>query len=432
MIDRPEGGERAILVHLHLRDPFETADFQEFQELALSAGAEIVGTAVCSRDVPHSQYFIGTGKVEEIRILVSDLKAEIVLFDHTLTPAQERNLEREFKCRVVDRTGLILDIFAQRARSYEGKLQVELAQLKHHSTRLIRGWTHLERQKGGIGLRGGPGETQLEADRRLIRERIKYITSRLEKVKTQREQGRRARHRAELPTISLVGYTNAGKSTLFNALTGAHAWVANQLFATLDPTLRSLEMPPIGKIILADTVGFVSKLPHELVEAFRATLEEVKDADLLLHVIDSHDEAREIHISQVEEVLEQIEALEVPRIEVYNKIDLLPGAEPHVERDAEGVVRRIFVSAHTKRGLAFINEAVVERLGEGYYRGELRLAPSQGRTRAQLYDIGAVLSETQEEEGDSILKIMVSKSRWHKLCLLDPNLKKNWKDVKDE
>jgi GTP-binding protein HflX len=431
LIDRPEGGERAILVHLHLRDPFETADFQEFQELALSAGADIVGTATCSRDVPNSKYFIGTGKVDEIRALVSDLKADLVLFNNTLNPVQERNLEREFKCRVIDRTGLILDIFGQRARTYEGKLQVELAQLKHHSTRLIRGWTHLERQKGGIGLRGGPGETQLETDRRLIRNRIKDITLRLEKVRSQRGQSRRARHRALLPTIALVGYTNAGKSTLFNALTGAHAWVANQLFATLDPTLRALEVPPLGKVVFADTVGFVSKLPHNLVDAFRATLEEVKDAHLLLHIIDSQNETRESRITDVEEVLEQIEALEVPRIEVYNKIDLLPDIAPRIERDADGLVRRIFVSAHTKAGLELIIEAIVEQLGKDLLQGELRLMPSQGRIRAQLYEMGAVLAEMQEE-ADSILKIAVSEARWHKLCLLDPNLKENWKDIKNE
>jgi len=426
LIDRPQGGERAVLVHLQLplRDPQATADFQEFQELAISAGAEIVGAALCSRDAPDARYFVGTGKLEEIRNLVIEQSAELVLFDHPLSPAQERNLERALKCRVVDRIGLILHIFATRARTYEGKLQVELAQLKHHSTRLVRGWTHLERQKGGIGLRGGPGETQLEVDRRLIRAKIRSITTRLEKVRAQRKQGRRARDRAHLFTVSLVGYTNAGKSTLFNALTGAGTSVADKLFETLDPTLRSLELPVIGKVILADTVGFISKLPHELVEAFRATLEEVQDADLLLHVIDAHaHETCPAHIQQVEEVLAQIDSLAVPRIEVYNKIDLLQGVEPHIEPGTSGVAWRVFVSARAEQGLLLIQEAIIKCLASDLVEGSIHLTPEQGRIRARLYEMNVVSRETPDETGGSVLKVAIPQQRWLRLCHDYPSLK---------
>jgi GTPase len=426
LIDRPEGGERAILVHLHLREPHLTSDLQEFRELALSAGAEVIHVASSNRDVPDSKYFIGSGKVEELRELVATENIDLILFDHSLTPAQERNLERVVKCRVLDRTGLILDIFAQRARTYEGKLQVELAQLKHHATRLVRGWTHLERQKGGIGLRG-PGETQLEVDRRLIRGRIKYITARLEKVRAQRQQSRRARQKAELATVSLVGYTNAGKSSLFNALTGANVLVENKLFATLDPTLRSLELPIIGKVIFADTVGFVSKLPHDLVEAFRATLEEVKDADLLLHVIDSQDEEWRKRMTEVDEVLQTIEALAVPRIEVYNKIDLSPQVKPHIERDGEGKIHRVFVSATQDIGLDLLRDAIVERLGTEITRGQIHLEPEQARIRALLFNIGAVVKETILEDGGSLLDIAIPTLKWRRLREEEPELEKSWK-----
>jgi len=426
LIDRPEGGERAILVHLHLRDPLLTSDLQEFRELALSAGAVVVDVITSTRDVPDSKYFLGSGKVEELRAVVGPEKIDLIIFDHNLTPGQERNLERALQCRVLDRTGLILDIFAQRARTYEGKLQVELAQLKHLSSRLIRGWTHLERQKGGIGLRG-PGETQLEVDRRLIRKRIKYITERLEKVRSQREQGRKARRRASLPTVSLVGYTNAGKSTLFNALTGAEVWVANQLFATLDPTLRALNLPPIGKVICADTVGFVSKLPHDLVEAFRATLEEVKDTDLLIHVIDVHDTEWRRRIEQVEEVLQEIEALSVPRLEVYNKIDLLPAeGSAHIERDSEGKIFRVFVSAVTGEGLSLLCEALTERLGKDMMQIEVSLLASQARARALLYEAGVVVEESHLDSGGFKLRVVVPSIKWQNLCEQAPELKKSW------
>ena len=324
--ERHEGGERAILVHLEGLDEQRQEDPQEFIELVRSAGAENAGFLTISRHQPTPRFLIGSGKVDELRALVKASEGELVIFNHTLTPSQERNLERELECRVIDRTGLILDIFAQRARTHEGKLQVELAQLDHLSTRLVRGWTHLERQKGGIGLRG-PGETQLETDRRLLRVRIKQITKRLEKVRSQRDQARRARRRAEIPVVSLVGYTNAGKSTLFNTLTVSEVYAADQLFATLDPTLRRIDLADIGPVILADTVGFIRHLPHKLVEAFRATLEESSQADLLLHVIDAADEERESNVDQVHHVLGEIGALELPMLEVYNKIDLIDGFE---------------------------------------------------------------------------------------------------------
>lgn len=426
MIDRPEGGERAILIHLHLRAESKHSDLQEFQELARSAGAFVVDYVTSVRDAPDSKYFIGSGKVDELKSRVAAEKVELLIFDHILSPSQERNLEKAIQCRVLDRTGLILDIFAQRARTYEGKLQVELAQLQHHSTRLVRGWTHLERQKGGIGLRG-PGETQLEVDRRLIRKRIKNITERLEKVRQQREQGRRARRKVELPTVSLVGYTNAGKSTLFNALTGSDVFVANQLFATLDPTLRALKLPKIGKVVFADTVGFVSKLPHDLIDAFRATLEEVQDADLLLHIIDTNDEEWRLRIEQVEEVLEEIGALSVPRLEVYNKIDLVPSIRPHSERDSQGKITRVYVSATQKLGLEELSLAIVERLGSDLLKGELKLGPEQARARALLYDIGAVLAETNEDEGGWTIEVALPVLKWRRICQEEPELERSWK-----
>ena len=358
--ERPGGGERAILVHLDGQDPAAREDPQEFQELARSAGAEAVGFVNVARHQPSAKFLIGSGKVEELHDLVKDGEAELVIFNHTLTPSQERNLERALECRVLDRTGLILDIFAQRARTHEGKLQVELAQLEHMSTRLVRGWTHLERQKGGIGLRG-PGETQLETDRRLLRVRIRQIKQRLEKVRGQREQARRGRRRADIPSVSLVGYTNAGKSTLFNALTESDVYAANQLFATLDPTLRRLELDDVGPVVLADTVGFIRHLPHKLVESFRATLEESSNADLLLHVIDAHEPERDQQIEQVLAVLGEIGANELPMLEVYNKVDLMEGIEPQIQRDADGKPQRVWVSARDGSGAPGHCRAVGQR-----------------------------------------------------------------------
>lgn len=334
-------------------------DLDEFQELAASAGARVLAAITGSRQTPDPKYFIGTGKAEEIRQQVLAHQVQLVLINHNLSPTQERNLERLLQCRVLDRTGLILDIFAQRARSFEGKLQVELAFLNHMATRLVRGWTHLERQRGGIGLRGGPGETQLEVDRRLIRNRIKSIKQRLEKVRKQREQGRRARSKAVIPTVALVGYTNVGKSTLFNLLTGSDVYAANKLFATLDPTLRRVFIPGGGPVILADTVGFIRHLPHQLVEAFRATLEEVSKADLLLHVVDTHDSQRSAHIAQVNSVLDEIGASEVPRIMVYNKIDLCPDIIPHVDPAYEDHPACVWVSAEKKQGIDELKELLL-------------------------------------------------------------------------
>ncbi|MCQ2045479.1 GTP-binding protein HflX [Stutzerimonas stutzeri] len=412
--ERPGGGERAILVHLDGQDPAAREDPQEFQELARSAGAEAVGFVNVARHQPSAKFLIGSGKVEELHDLVKDGEAELVIFNHTLTPSQERNLERALECRVLDRTGLILDIFAQRARTHEGKLQVELAQLEHMSTRLVRGWTHLERQKGGIGLRG-PGETQLETDRRLLRVRIRQIKQRLEKVRGQREQARRGRRRADIPSVSLVGYTNAGKSTLFNALTESDVYAANQLFATLDPTLRRLELDDVGPVVLADTVGFIRHLPHKLVESFRATLEESSNADLLLHVIDAHEPERDQQIEQVLAVLGEIGANELPMLEVYNKVDLMEGIEPQIQRDADGKPQRVWVSARDGLGLDLVRQAIAELLGNDLFVGTLRLPQRLGRLRAQFFELSAVQRETHDEEGGSLLEVRLPRIELNRL-----------------
>ncbi|HHJ1296120.1 GTPase HflX [Pseudomonas sp. P1B16] len=412
--ERHGGGERALLVHLEGQNPEAREDPQEFQELALSAGADIVSLVTVSRHQPTAKYLIGSGKVEELRDRVKADEVDLVIFNHTLTPSQERNLERVFECRVLDRTGLILDIFAQRARTHEGKLQVELAQLEHMSTRLVRGWTHLERQKGGIGLRG-PGETQLETDRRLLRVRLRQIKARLEKVRSQREQARRGRRRAELPSVSLVGYTNAGKSTLFNALTQSDVYAADQLFATLDPTLRRLELDDLGPIVLADTVGFIRHLPHKLVEAFRATLEESSNSDLLLHVIDAHEPDRMEQIEQVLAVLGEIGAEGLPILEVYNKLDLLEDVEPQIQRDADGKPERVWVSARDGRGLELVGQAIAELLGDDLFVGTLCLEQRFARLRAQFFALGAVQSEEHDEEGRSLLSVRLPRVELNRL-----------------
>jgi GTP-binding protein HflX len=401
--ERPKSGERAVLVHLELGGGSAQEDPRELEELVLSAGGDPVEFVFGQRDRPDPRHFVGTGKLAEIEAAVRGHDAALVIFNHALSPSQERNLERVLGCRVIDRTGLILDIFAQRARSHVGKLQVELAQLRHMSTRLVRGWTHLERQKGGIGLRG-PGETQLETDRRLLRDRIRLLLRRLEKVHSQREQGRRARQRAEVPTVSLVGYTNAGKSTLFNTLTGAGVYAADQLFATLDPTMRRCTLPDGRPMVLADTVGFVRHLPHQLVEAFRATLEEAQLADLLLHVIDASAADREDTSFEVEKVLGEIGADRVRRLDVYNKIDLLEAA-PRIDRGEDGKPVRVWVSAQSGAGLDLLREAIAELLEQDLVQECLPITPAQGRLRARLYEKGAVLAEHVDELGQISLEI---------------------------
>jgi GTP-binding protein HflX len=398
MIDRPDGGERAVLVHIHFPAGGMQEDLQEFEDLVRSSGADITSIITGNRKSPEAKYFIGSGKAEEVKQSVKAHDAQLVIVNHALSPSQERNLEKLLECRVVDRTGLILDIFAQRARSFEGKLQVELALLKHSSTRLVRGWTHLERQAGGIGMRG-PGETQLETDRRLIRGRIKYISERLIKVRQQRDQSRQARRKAIVPTVALVGYTNAGKSTLFNKLTGADVYIANRLFATLDPTLRRIELPELGPVILADTVGFIRHLPHDLVEAFQATLEEVAEADLLLHVVDASDDRRQANILQVDEVLKSIDAENVPQVLVYNKIDACEEFDVGVDRNMDSEVRRIRISAQENLGLDDLKNSIIELLGKDIVQRQLVLTPSDAKLRAELYQLGAVVSEQIDDDG---------------------------------
>lgn len=403
--ERPDsGGEEAVLVHVDFPEGANREDINEFRELVISAGADPVELVTTKRDVPHVKTFVGKGKVEEIAEMVRLHDVSLVIFNHALSPSQERNIEREIKCRVLDRTGLILDIFAQRARTHEGKLQVELAQLQHQSTRLVRGWTHLERQKGGIGMRG-PGETQLETDRRLLRERVKSIHARLDKVRSQRDQSRRARQRSDVPTVAIVGYTNAGKSTLFNALTQAEVYAADQLFATLDPTLRRLDIDDIGEIVLADTVGFIRHLPHKLVEAFRATLQEAAEAQLLMHVIDCASPERDGNIEQVETVLGEIQADELPELRVYNKIDLLDSATPRIDRNADGVPVAVWVSAQERLGFDLLCQAISELLGEELFEGSLTLPPTDARLRAILYESGGVQHEDYTDNGESVVQI---------------------------
>lgn len=404
--ERPDSGELAVLVHLELSNADAINDPREFEELVLSAGGDPAHFISGQRPAPHSKFFIGTGKLDELKQAVTQHEAEVVIFNHELSPSQERNLEKALECRVLDRTGLILDIFAQRARTHEGKLQVELAQLDHMSTRLIRGWTHLERQKGGIGMRG-PGETQLETDRRLLRARIKSINKRLDKVRKQREQGRRARSRAEVPTVSLVGYTNAGKSTLFNRITDAAVYAKDQLFATLDPTMRRIELDQIGSAILADTVGFISNLPHKLVESFRATLEEASNADLLLHVIDYVDDERHRNVEQVGEVLREIGASELPQLLVYNKIDLIEGFQPKIERNESGQAVAVWLSAQEGKGIDLLFEAIVDVLSCDIVHTGVVLKPEHGRLRAKLFKNNSVVNENYLDDGGSELEIRI-------------------------
>jgi len=397
LFERPQSGERAILVHASPEGAPDDSETDEFVELARSAGAVIVDQIVSARKRPDARYFIGKGKLEEVSASMVANDAELIICSAALSPSQERNLERQLKCRVLDRAGLILDIFSQRARSFEGQLQVELAQLRHLSTRLVRGWTHLERQKGGIGLRG-PGETQLESDRRMIGGRIRQLKSRLDQVDARRTMNRQNRVRAEVPTVALVGYTNAGKSTLFNALTDARVYVEDQLFATLDPTVRRLELPNGREVVLADTVGFIRDLPHELIAAFRSTLQEAREADLILHLIDASDSNRWQRVRQVNSVLKQLEAAKVPQIRVYNKIDKLDRA-PRVANNRAGEGRAAWISAAAGEGIPLLLDAIGERLRRKTLHGVMHLQATQGRQRAKLFDMGAVLNEAACEDG---------------------------------
>jgi len=406
LFERPQSGERAILVHASPGGAPDQSEREEFVELARSAGAVIVDELVSARKRPDARYFIGKGKVDELAAIKRRHDADLIICSTALSPSQERNIERQLKCRVLDRAGLILDIFAQRARSFEGQLQVELAQLRHLSTRLVRGWTHLERQKGGIGLRG-PGETQLETDRRLLGKRIRVLKSRLDQVDARRTMNRQNRVRAEVPTVALVGYTNAGKSTLFNALTDASVYVQDQLFATLDPTVRRLELPNGREVVLADTVGFIRDLPHELIAAFRSTLQEAREADLILHLIDASDTNRWQRVRQVNSVLKQLDADKVPQIRVYNKIDKLDRT-PRVTNNRAGEGRAAWLSAQTGEGIPLLLDAIGERLRRKTVHGMMRLDAAQGRQRAKLFDIGAVLNEEACENGGWYIELKMA------------------------
>ncbi len=394
---------RAILVRLGLGAAIDPEDIEELTQLALSAGARPVATLTGGRDRPDPRFFIGSGKAEELRAIAEREDAEVILVDHALTPSQERNLTEHVGRRVLDRNSLILDIFAQRARSFEGKLEVELAQLKHLATRLVRGWTHLERQKGGIGLRG-PGETQLETDRRLLSQRVRVLTKRLARLKQQRDTGRHLRTEIPVPTVALVGYTNAGKSTLFQGLTGAEAYVADQLFATLDPTVRRVRLAGGTPVVVADTVGFIRELPHELVAAFQSTLTEAREATLLLHVVDASHPRRDAHRAQVNQVLAEIGAAHIPQIMVYNKIDRL-GAAPRIERDAELRATGVWICAARRHGLDLLRQAIAERLARATRPARLRIPAAAGALRSRLYSRGAVRGEQALEDGSIDLAV---------------------------
>ncbi|MFT7053821.1 MAG: GTP-binding protein HflX [Psychromonas sp.] len=414
LFDRYEAGEKAVLVHIIFSDENKKEDLDELKLLVSSAGVNTLETITGPRKSPHARYFVGTGKAQEIADTVKTLGANVVVFNHALTPAQQRNLEALCECLVLDRTALILDIFAQRARTYEGKLQVELAQLRHLSTRLIRGWTHLERQKGGIGLRG-PGETQLETDRRLLRARISTIRSRLAKVEKQREQGRRARQRNEVPTLALVGYTNAGKSTLFNHITDAGVYAADQLFATLDPTLRKTEVVDVGSCILADTVGFIRHLPHDLVAAFKATLQETRDATLLLHIVDCSDPCYHDNIIAVQTVLDEIGAGEVPQLMIMNKIDAVEGIQAHIDFDDLGKPAKVWLSAQTGAGVELLFESLTTLLS-GHIRSlQLAIPANEGKLRALFHQLDCIEDESYADNGDCLLDIRLNAIEWQRL-----------------
>lgn len=416
-----EINDKAVVVHVFFSQNRNLEDLSEFQQLAKSAKIEISQLITTARSVPQAKYFVGEGKAQEIAQAVEIHNANVVLVNHSLTPAQTRNLESICQCRVVDRTGLILDIFAQRARSHEGKLQVELAQLKHLATRLVRRKTGLDQQKGAVGLRG-PGETQLETDRRLIKVRIAQLQNRLEKVEKQRNQNRQTRKKADIPTISLVGYTNAGKSTLFNQLTQANVYAADQLFATLDPTLRRLSIQDVGTTILADTVGFIRDLPHDLVSAFKSTLQETTEASLLLHVIDCADPRKLENIAAVNEVLTEIKANEVPLLLIYNKIDQLEDIQPHIEYDEQNKPIAVYLSAQSGDGINLLVDAIRERLKNEILHFRLTLPSQEGKIRHHLYRLNCIRKEEISEQGDFLLEIQIDKVEWLKLIKQFPKL----------
>ncbi|WP_440210325.1 ribosome rescue GTPase HflX [Actinobacillus pleuropneumoniae] len=412
--------DKAILVHLFLSQHKDIENLMEFQTLAESAGVEILATLTTS--APHIKYFVGQGKADEIAQAVKDLEATVVLVNHELSPSQTRNLQALCECRVVDRTGLILDIFAQRARSHEGKLQVELAQLKHLATRLVRRLGNQDQQKGGaVGLRG-PGETQLETDRRLIKVRIQQLQNRLEKVNKQRSQNRKTRQKADIPTVSLVGYTNAGKSTLFNAITNAGVYAADQLFATLDPTLRRMQIQDVGTTILADTVGFIRFLPHDLVSAFKSTLQETTEASLLLHVIDAADDRKNENIDAVNQVLDEIGALEVPTLLIYNKVDKLEGVMPHIERNDNGKPVAVYLSAQANQGIDLLYEAIRECLRNELVYEKVLLPATSGQIYTQFHLQRCIKNESFNQFGDRLVEVEVDLVQWNKWLKQFPEL----------
>ena len=402
-------GERTVLVNVELTSNRQQSNgMDEFRLLALSSGLNIVQTITVKRNSTEAKFFIGKGKVEELASIVSINEVDLVIFSLQLSPTQERNLEKTLQCQVMDRTGLILDIFALRAKSFEGKLQVELAQLRHLSTRLVRGWTHLERQKGGIGLRG-PGETQLETDKRLISKRIKYLSKRLEKVHKQNDLGRKSRRKKDLPMISLAGYTNAGKSTLFNQLTNSHVYADDKLFATLDSTIRRVILPAAGEAVVADTVGFIQDLPHELVAAFKSTLEETRQANVLLHVVDASDNDNGDKIEQVEDIIEQIGAQEIPSIIVMNKIDEMSDFHPRVDKDYAGNIYRVWLSAHTGEGIDLLYQALSERLSGMMTCAGIQLDVQSAYIRSEIHKVGFIQKEKMNEFGQWLLEINVTR-----------------------
>ena len=413
--------EKAVLVHVDFYHSADQEVLAEFYELVDSAGAEVAELISTKRDTPDAKFFVGKGKAEEIKAAVMTHQADVVIVNHALSPAQERNLSQMLACQVLDRVGLILDIFAQRARSHEGKLQVELAQLRRMSTRLVKGWSHLDRQ-GGIGARG-PGETQLETDRRLLQAKIKQLEARIEKVRKQRSLGRRSRQKSDYPTVTLVGYTNAGKSTLFNLLTQASVYAEDRLFATLDSTLRKVHLPGAGPIILADTVGFIRHIPHDLVAAFRSTLEETREADLLIHLVDAADPHRSEKMADVAEVIEEVKASDVPQLTVFNKIDLMTKAavEPHLDLNESGLPERVWLSAQSQQGMPLLLEAIAAHFRGRFITVRLTLAMHAGKRRSQLYQLGTILKEGFDDQGNSEFEMCLTEQEWHQV--------QRWKEV---